>query len=63
MAGLNRNARQVYSGIGGRFQQEYLVLSDQVKSLDWKARKATIIEKAADSVISEIQEKLILLIK
>ena len=40
-----------------------VVLSDQVKSLDWKARKAAFIEKAADSVISEIQEKLALLIK
>jgi len=40
-----------------------VVLSDQVKSLDWKARKATFIEKAVDPVISEIQEKLALLIK
>lgn len=39
-----------------------VVLADQVKSLDWKARKATFIEKATDSVINEIQEKLILLI-
>lgn len=40
-----------------------VVLSDQVKSLDWRARKAAFIEKAADSIISEIQEKLALLIK
>lgn len=39
-----------------------VVLSDQVKSLDWKARKATFIEKATDFVITEIQEKLVLLI-
>ncbi len=39
-----------------------VVLSDQVKSLDWKAREATFIEKAANSVITEIQEKLVLLI-
>ena len=39
-----------------------VVLADQVKSLDWKARKAIFIEKATDSVITEIQEKLVLLI-
>lgn len=39
-----------------------VVLSDQVKSLDWKVRKAAFIEKATDSVITEIQEKLVLLI-
>jgi len=31
-----------------------VVLSGQVKSLDWRARKASFIEKATDSVISEI---------
>jgi mRNA interferase MazF len=39
-----------------------VVLSDQVKSLDWKAINATFIEKATNSVITEIQEKLVLLI-
>ena len=40
-----------------------VILSDQVKSLDWKARKASFAEKAADSVISETQEKLLLLLE
>lgn len=40
-----------------------VVLSDQVKSLDWKVREASFIEKASDIVISEVQEKLALLIK
>lgn len=40
-----------------------VVLSDQVKNLDWRTRKADFIEKASDSVIIEVQEKLSLLIK
>ena len=39
------------------------ILSDQVKSLDWRVRKATFAEKAVDSVISETQTKLLLLIE
>lgn len=40
-----------------------VILSDQVKSLDWKARKASFAEKAADSSISETQAKLLLLLE
>ena len=40
-----------------------VILSDQVKSLDWKARKASFTEKAADSSISETQAKLLLLLE
>ncbi len=40
-----------------------VILSDQVKSLDWKVRNAQLIEKAPDEAISEIQEKLSLLIQ
>lgn len=40
-----------------------VVLSDQVKSLDWKAREASFVEKADDSVLSETQAKLLLLIE
>ena len=40
-----------------------VVLSDQVKSLDWKARKASFAEKASDSVLSETREKLLLLLE
>jgi mRNA interferase MazF len=40
-----------------------VVLSDQVKSLDWKVRKAEFVEKADESIVAEIQDKLLLLIK
>ena len=40
-----------------------VILSDQVKSLDWNARAAQLIEKAGAEVISEVQEKLLLLIQ
>ena len=40
-----------------------VVLSDQVKNLDWRIRKAEFVEKAATVVISEVQEKLLLLIE
>jgi mRNA interferase MazF len=34
------------------------VLSDQVKSLDWRARKAEFIERAPDDVTGEVLGKL-----
>jgi mRNA interferase MazF len=40
-----------------------VVLSDQVKNLDWRTRMAEFIEKAPDSVIVDVQDKLVLLIK
>ena len=40
-----------------------VVLSDQVKSLDWHVRKAAFAEKAASAVIEEVQTKLMLLIE
>jgi mRNA interferase MazF len=40
-----------------------VVLSDQVKSLDWKVRKVEFVEKADESIVAEIQDKLLLLIK
>jgi mRNA interferase MazF len=40
-----------------------VILSDQVKSLDWKARKASFAEKAASTVVSEAQAKLLLLLE
>lgn len=39
------------------------ILSDQVKSLDWKVRKATFAEKATAPVIAETQTKLLLLLE
>lgn len=40
-----------------------VVLSDQVKSLDWKVRKAAFAERAAATVIKEVQSKLLLLLE
>ncbi len=34
------------------------VLSDQVKSLDWKARRAKLIEKLDDEALAEVVAKL-----
>ncbi|MBI9102625.1 MAG: endoribonuclease MazF [Spirochaetales bacterium] len=39
-----------------------VVLSDQVKNLDWKQRKASFIEKASSEMLEQVQEKLLLLI-
>jgi mRNA interferase MazF len=35
-----------------------VVLSDQIKSLDWKGRKIKFIEKAKDSETNEVIKKL-----
>ena len=35
-----------------------VVLSDQIKNLDWKARRVKFIEKAPDSILTEVREKL-----
>ena len=40
-----------------------VVLSDQVKSLDWHVRKAAFVEKAGSAVVEEVQTKLMLLIE
>ncbi len=34
------------------------VLADQIKTLDWKARKVRFVEKAPQDVIEEVQAKL-----
>ena len=39
-----------------------VILSDRVRSLDWKARNLKFIAKAKPSVIQEVQTKLLLLI-
>ena len=39
-----------------------VVLSDQVKSLDWRAREASYIETVQDTTLIEIQEKLLALL-
>ncbi len=40
-----------------------VILSDHVRSLDWKARNVKHIAKAKPSVLSEVQTKLLLLLK
>ena len=39
------------------------ILSDHVKSLDWKARRATFIERVEDEVHSSVAKKIQLLLK
>lgn len=39
-----------------------VILSDQVKSLDWRVRNAEFITKAPEKVIQEVMKKLNLLI-
>jgi mRNA interferase MazF len=39
------------------------VLSDQAKSLDWKARKAELICRLPDTVINDVLRKLITLLR
>lgn len=40
-----------------------VILSDQIKSLDWKARKASFIEKLPLHIIEEVIDKLATLIE
>ena len=39
-----------------------VVLCDQVKSIDWRVRKAKFIDHASDSVINEVSAKITALI-
>lgn len=39
-----------------------VVLSDQVKSLDWRARKAEIVCSVSDEIVSEVLGKLRILL-
>ena len=40
-----------------------VVLADQVKSLDWKARRARLVERADRAVVSEVLAKIEVLIR
>ena len=42
---------------------EGVVLSDQVRSLDWKSRRARLIEKVPEETLSAVQEKLLVLLQ
>ncbi|BAY43135.1 cell growth regulatory protein MazF [Scytonema sp. HK-05] len=35
-----------------------VILSDQIKSLDWRARKILFVEKAEQHLIEEVQAKI-----
>jgi mRNA interferase MazF len=39
-------------------QTKGVVLSDQIKTLDWRARKAKFVESVAEDLIEEVQAKL-----
>ena len=34
------------------------ILSDQIKNMDWKARRIKYIEKASEEILEEVREKL-----
>ena len=40
-----------------------VILSDQIKNLDWNVRKADFIEKVSKSILSEVIENIDLLLK
>lgn len=40
-----------------------IVLADHVRSYDWEARGAVFVEKASESVIDRVREKIIALIQ
>jgi mRNA interferase MazF len=40
-----------------------VILSDQVKRLDWKARQVKFIEKAAPLVLKEVTSKILVIIE
>jgi len=35
-----------------------VILSDQIKNMDWKARRVKYIEKAPEEILEEVREKL-----
>lgn len=42
---------------------EGVVLSDQVRSLDWKSRRARLIERVPEETLTAVQEKLLVLLQ
>ena len=40
-----------------------VILADHIKNLDWQARKATFVEKVSADVMTEVFDKIIVLIK
>jgi mRNA interferase MazF len=39
-----------------------VILSDQVKSLDWRARKAAFVERVVDEVVAEVTARIVALV-
>lgn len=39
-----------------------VILSDHIRSIDWKGRNARYIEKVSDTIIDEVEQKLLALI-
>jgi len=39
-----------------------VVLSDQIRCLDWHARKISFIQRVKPSIVSKVQEKILILI-
>jgi len=44
--------------LSNKSQIQGVILADQVKSLDWRAREAEIVERAGQEVVAEILAKL-----
>ena len=40
-----------------------VILTDQVKNLDWQARGASIVDKLPADTLSQVQDKILLLIR
>ncbi len=40
-----------------------VVLSDQVKRLNWKVRKAEFVEKSGSDILAQVKSKLMLLME
>lgn len=49
--------------LGGASKIKGVVLTDQLRSLDWRARKAQFVERSADSVLNEVVAKVLTLIE
>jgi len=49
--------------IPARLKVSGAVLSDQVKSLDWRARQAEFIDRLPESAVSEVLQKIGVLLK
>jgi mRNA interferase MazF len=49
--------------IPARLKVSGAVLSDQVKSLDWRARRAELIDRLPESTISEVLQKIGVLLR